>query len=57
MNGIIFQTLGLEVSDAGHSFAILHPAFSFGVLSFLFFQTLFWIWYFAQTEIPLFLKC
>lgn len=55
MNGIMFQTLGLE--DAGHYFAILHPVFWFGVLGFLFLQVLFLIWYFAQTEIPLFLKC
>lgn len=57
MNRIIFQTVGLKVIDTGHSFAILHPVFWFGVLGFLFFQALFWIWYFAQTEIPLFLKC
>ena len=57
MNGIIFQTLGLEVSDAGCSFTILHAAFWFGVLGSLFFQVSFWIWYLAQTEINLFLKC
>lgn len=62
MNRIVFQTFGLEVSDTEHSFVILYPAFGlvlhgFGFLVFFFFHVLFWIWYFAQTEILLFLKC
>lgn len=40
MNEIIFQTLGLEVSDAKLSFAILPPAFWFGILGFLFFSSI-----------------
>lgn len=36
INRFIFQTVGLEVSDRGHSSAILYPAFWFGASYFQF---------------------